>query len=154
MRNILIIQILFLSVLSPVRSSSYSSPLAIGCHYKLSKKSEKKTDICLFERYFNMGAETITIQPIRSKNTFIFYSNEQFSRLGDDGVIRGGGGRPLFFDAKLFKSNKKIWEGSYQKFSKGIESLCQAGQRKTIKYALENGGFICFDKKILENMTN
>ena len=145
---------LIFAFLSPVKSSSYSSPLAIGCHYKVSKKSEKKTDICLFERYFNMGQETITIQPIRSENTFVFYNNELFSKLDDDGVIRGGGGRTLFFNATLFKSNKKSWEGSYEKFSKGIESICQAGQRQTINYVLENGGFICFDKKILENMVN
>ena len=101
-----------------------------------------------------MGSETITIQPIRSKNTFIFYNNELFSTMDDDGVMRGGGGRPLFFNATLFNSNKKIWEGNYKKFSKGIESLCQGGQRKTINYVLENGGYICFDKKILESMTN
>ena len=152
MKKLFILSLLFFSgFLLPVESSSYFS-LAIGCHYKISKQSEKKTDICLFERFFNMGQETITIQPIRSKNTFVFYNNELFSTLDDDGVIRGGGGRPLFFNATLFKSNKKIWEGSYEKFSKGIDSICQAGQRQTINYVLENGGFICFDKEILENM--
>ncbi len=120
-----------------------SGPRVVACDYRFNQESDSVSDVCLKNSFTNMGVTFVSYEPIRSKKIFRFSTNEPWSSK-KDGTTKGGDGKPLFYKATINKKNKKIWEGSYLKFTKGLETQCRpAGLGASIKYKMSNGGSLC-----------
>ena len=123
-----------------------SGPRIEACDYRLFSEGRQKGDICLANLFINMGIKSLSFEPIRSNKLFKFYTNE----IGPaslkpiaKGLIKGGDGKPLFHKATIYADGKVIWEATYKKFSKGVESQCRPASYGATKYLLGNGDFLC-----------
>jgi len=121
-------------------------PRIEACDYRLFSEGRQKNDVCLSNLFINMGQAIHSFEPIRSNKVFKFYTNEIGPaplKPNTKGIIKGGDGKPLFHKATIYADGKVIWEGTYKKFSKGVEAQCRPASYGATKYLLDNGDFLC-----------
>ncbi len=139
-------RLLFLLLLSSSTAMALDGgPRIEACDYRLSSEGRQKNDVCLTNSFINMGISSFSFEPIRSNKIFRFSTNFLSlepvpSRIGP---ITTGDGRALFHNAKVYSDGKLIWEGTYKKFSKGVEAQCRPASYGATKYLLENGDYLC-----------
>ena len=129
--------LLFLLLSSSTAIASFDSgPSVVACDYQPHKKKVRVSDVCLKNSIVNMGVESVSYEPIRSNKIFRFSTNKPWASKKD--------GKPLFYKAIIESKRKMIWQGTFEKFTKGVDAQCRpGGTGASTRYEMSNGGVFC-----------
>lgn len=120
-----------------------SGPRVVACDYQPHKKKVRVSDVCLKNSIVNMGVESVSYEPIRSKKIFRFSTNEPWASK-KAGITQGKDGRPLFYKAIIESKRKVIWQGTFEKFTKGVDAQCRpGGTGASARYKMSSGEVFC-----------